>query len=67
MDEDTRKALLWLAESVLPEPQAAMWCRCGHDIAHHATDEYPDRSGSCMFPIDAPVRLCRCQLFTEPE
>jgi hypothetical protein len=64
MDDDARRALQWLTELVLPTPDAAVWCLCGHDLDQHASEDDNASIRPCRFPIDGPVRLCRCLLFT---
>lgn len=64
MDDEVRRALKWLTELVLPTPDAAVWCLCGHDLGQHAEPSVVDPYQACRFPSDGPVRLCDCLIFT---
>jgi hypothetical protein len=64
MDDETKRTLVWVAETlqrVVHGNRMTLVCgTCNHGIEHHY-----DGEGGCQFPktMGAPVRLCECELF----
>ena len=78
MDEDVRKALLWLAEQVeralLPPslrdaPSYDICDRCGHNRHHHVVGGDADNPTPwpCAYPRHGPVVLCDCEDYRPME